>query len=169
MHPYYWSRIRLVRILKSFQGGQFLMKTRLTEKDARLLMHKGLSEKNTQLILMTKVEKNDELVLRGGISFLDIPDMSKRGVVVHFSWLCERHFRFNAQGSLVSQWELIPPPPEHCRQAVDVEFISYYFPKSGKRLKMWTSLGEYCRFYKPDDPDNLVRSENDFYDPSNWR
>lgn len=166
MHLYYQSRTRLSRILQTFEGGQFLMKTRLTQEDKKRLMHKGASEKRTQLILMTRAERNEGVVLRGGISSLEIPDMKKRVVVVHFSWLCERHFRFDALGSLAPRWELIPPPPKQCSQSVNVEFISYYFPKSGKRLKMWTSLREFCRFYKPGDPDNLVQGKDGFIDPA---
>jgi len=29
-------------------------------------------------------------------------------------------------------------------------------------LKMLTHLGEYCRFYKPGDPDNLVKEGDEF-------
>ncbi len=165
MHLYYWSRARLSSILKTFEGGQFLMKTKLTQEDRRRLMYKGASEKSTRLILMTRAERNESVVLRGGISGLEIPDMSKRIVVVHFFWLCERHLRFEDFGGLVPRWEIIPPPPKPCSQSVNVEFISYYFPKSGRRLKMWTSLGEYCRFYKLGDPDNLVQSKDGFVDP----
>jgi len=168
MHLYYFSPKRLLEeeVPAKFAGGQFLMKTRLTKKDKKLLMSKGVSERSIQLILMTRVEKNESVVLRGGISRLEIPDMKRKLVVVRFSWLCERHFRFDASESLVSRWELIPPPAEQGRQEIDIDFISYWFPKRGKRLKMWTSVDEFCRFYKPGDPDNLAQSENDFIDPA---
>ncbi len=161
VHKYLFSRNRLKERIPEFIGGQFLMKTKLKKEDVKRLMSRGISESETQFLLNAQAEERDSMVLRGEIQALEIPDMNRKIVVVHFTWLCERHLFFDASDQLVPKWVPIPSAPQ-CHKLINVHFISYYFPKWGKRLKMWTALGEYCRFYKLDDDDNLMRNGDEF-------
>lgn len=137
MHGYYWDRLRLKKKLEEFTGGQFLMETK------------------------------EGLVFRGEMEKWFIPDMSQRRIFIYFSWLCERHFRLDELFRPVTKWTLLESPARsHC---LNVEFTTYYFQrkrdgKDGKepreeRIKMWTPLGEVCRFFKGNDPSNLKQQE----------
>lgn len=145
MHGYFWSRKRLKEKLSEFTGGQFLMETKLESKEG--------------------------FVFRGEIRDWSIPDMKKKRVLIYFNWLCEQRFGLDQFWRPVPKWVLLEPPPGS--QCLDVQYKSYYLQrqKEGrkKRIKMWTPLGEVCRFYQKDDPSNLKQQEGEFlpcYEPS---
>ncbi|OGI95442.1 hypothetical protein A2917_02675 [Candidatus Nomurabacteria bacterium RIFCSPLOWO2_01_FULL_42_17] len=132
MHGYYWSRVSLEKELKKFAGGQFLMETK------------------------------EGLVFRGQIQKWSIPDMGQRKVLVYFDWLCERRFGVDKDFKPISKWVLLEPPSGF--QCLTIEFTSYYFQRKRKdreeRIKMWTLLGEVCRFFQKEDPSNLRQQES---------
>lgn len=136
MHPYLVDRGRLDKKLVDYAGGQFLMET--------------------------KIEDKEGMVFRGEIRFCSIPNMNQKLVLVYFNWLCERRFGTDEFLRPIPIWVLLKPPLEF--QFLSVKFTSYYFQrkKEGReeRIKMWTDpLGEVCRFFKKGDPSNLKQKE----------
>jgi len=138
MHGYYYDRTRLKKKLEKFNLGQFLMETKVGDKQG--------------------------LVFRGEIRFCSIPDMDEKIVMVYFNWLCEQRFGVDQFFTPIPRWVLLEPPVGF--QNLIVNFSSYYFQrkKEGReeRIKMWSSHGEVCRFFKRGDPSNLEKKGDEF-------
>lgn len=168
MHRWFCRRSpKLLRKkLAEFTGGQFLIKTRIAEDDLKHFIHADDRDIRPQR------EERDGPVFRGGIESLEVPDLSLKLVVVRFAWLCERRLCFDELWRpMVPKWVFIPPVSMQCSaseqitfgQSMNLEYDSFYFPKEGRRLKLWIRSGDYGRFYRPDDPENLVRDGNEFH------
>lgn len=128
MHGYYWDRVRLKNKLAAFTSGQFLIETKLQDEE--------------------------RLVFRGDVKVWDIPDMSKRRIVVYFDQLWEQRFGWDASISRrVSKWVSINP------LSMEVDYRYYYFQRERQdrleRIKLWTPIGEVCRCFRLGDPSNL--------------
>lgn len=139
MHGYYWDRVRLKEKLEEFTGGQFLMETKAG------------------------------LVFRGEIRDVFIPDMNRKQLFVVFEWLCEPRFGgLDKNSHPMQSWILLEPLAES--QHLDVEFRFYYLQRKREdreeRIKMWTVLGEVCRFFKKGDLSNLVKQKSGEFLPS---
>lgn len=130
MHLYMWSISRLRNKLAQYSNGQIQIET----KDG---------------------------IYRGEIDGFDISDNPKeRKLTVAFKWWCVRRIKNNDihTHTRVVVWEEIPL----MRRSIDIKFKWYYFqrdrPDRRERVKLKTDFGESLRFYKPDDPTNLVRN-----------
>ena len=130
MHLYMWSISRLRNKLTQYSNGQIQIET----KDG---------------------------IYRGEIDNFDISDNPKeRRLNIAFKWWCVRRIKNNDihTHARVVVWEEIPL----MRRSIDIRFKWYYFqrdrPDRRERVKLKTDFNEPCRFYKPDDPTNLVRN-----------
>ncbi len=126
----HWDPATLEPLLTPFIGGQF----RLVK-----LPPKGQpSEKGRKKMLE----------LHGKIQSIKIPNKKIKHIVISFDWLCEKRN---------NRWALIPWEGKY---ELPVDYIVFYSQVRKGRLKSKNWGGEFCRFYRPGDPDNL--SEKDF-------
>jgi hypothetical protein len=136
MHLYLWKVERLENRLEKYIGGQFQIETR----DG---IYRGEIE---------------------NITFSDKPNNKKMTVI--FKWWCIRRIKNNDihTNERMVFWDEIKPDSRVSKPSVEIRFTWYYFQRDREdrkeRIKLKTDFGESCRFYKPDDPTNLVRNEN---------
>ena len=109
-----------------------------------------------QFSMVTK----EGLVFRGEIQSCVIPKNSLRQIFISFAWLCERRFVFNNLWTPKPKWSLLGPPTGE--SMLEVGFSFYYLQPEEERIKIWSELGEVCRFYKKNDYTNLVRNGDSF-------
>ena len=152
MHVYHFVKLPLTEKLTEFEGGQLFMITGVNKSHLKLLMSVEAQASYEQILKHVRTEKKgDRISYWGGIKGCEIPK-TERKLLVHLDWLCIQN---------ISKWEPTQQPAS-CAITMDINFTGYYFPKSGTRIKVWTSLlmvtslGEFCRFYKKDDPHRLV-------------
>jgi hypothetical protein len=106
-------------------------------------------------------------IYRGEVASYEIDKKSKkRRFTVEFKWWCIRRIKNHDihTFSRVVFWDEIPIDTVIKRRIIDIRYKYYYFQRDREdrkeRIKLKTDFGESCRFYKPDDPTNLVRNEN---------
>ena len=153
MHVYHFDKLPLTEKLAEFEGGQLFMITSVNKSHLKLLMSVEAQTSYEQILKHVRTEKNgDRISYWGGIKGWEMPE-TERKLLVRLDWLCVQN--------TASKWEPIQQPTP-CAITMDINFTGYYFPKGGTRIKVWTTLlmatsrGEFCRFYKKDDPDRLV-------------
>ncbi len=136
MHLYLWKVERLRDKLNNYIGGQF------------------------------QIETSDG-IYRGEVASCEVTkNVKERRLTVEFKWWCIRRIKNNDihTNTRIVVWEEIPMNIELARRSIDIRFKWYYFQRDRKdrkeRIKLRTDFREACRFYKPDDPTNLVRNEN---------
>lgn len=160
MHGYHFFKIPLTEKLAEFDGGQLFMITDVNKPHLKLLMSVEAQESYEQILKQVRAEKDDRVAYWGGVKKTEIP-VAGRKLLVRLDWLCVQRPGSDRFGNKVSRWVPIKQPSP-CAITMDIDFTGYYFPKGGRRVKVWTSLlmvtslGEFCRFYKKDDPDRLV-------------
>jgi len=161
MHGYCITRRAIRKRFPDFMGGQFfIMSSNVQVQDLRRFMEVEDDEALKLLLKELGIAAGEALSYRGEISRLEMSP-TKRELTIHFSWLCLLGKRIDDLGTFRPRW--IPVHKVRgCQQFITIAFTGGYFPKGGRRMKVWTTLnmitssGEFCRFYKPDDPDNLI-------------
>lgn len=169
MHGYFITRRALKKRFPDFLGGQFfIMSSRVNAQDLRRFMEIESDEALWALFKELGIVEGEALSYRGEIKSLEMSSM-RRELTIRFNWLCilGRGRRDLDLGGSKPKWI-----PVHqmsgCNQSITIAVTGGYFPKGGQRIKVWTTLnmitssGEYCRLYKPDDPDNLVWNGEEF-------
>ncbi|KKU68882.1 MAG: hypothetical protein UX89_C0001G0073 [Parcubacteria group bacterium GW2011_GWA2_47_16] len=153
MHRYRFVKLPLTEKLAEFEGGQLFMITGVNKSHLKLLMSAEAQASYEEILKHVHTEKKgDRISYWGGIKGWEMPKAERR-LLVHLDWLCVQNAAL--------KWKPIQQPT-HCAITMDINFTGYYFPKGGARIKVWTTLlmetsfGEFCRFYKKDDPDRLV-------------
>jgi hypothetical protein len=142
MHAYRWNTAKLSRKLEEFAGGQFRIEN----------------------------PKNG-LVLQGKLGFCTIPKLSQKQVVIRPEWLAERKLVLKDSWRTPEEhWEKLSL--EISQTLIPLDYTCYYFQRAyrglkGKadreeRIKLWTTQGEICRFYKIKDPLILVERGSGF-------
>ena len=166
MQGYFITRRALKKRFSDFMGGQFFMMTSVPAQGLRRFMKIESDEALGALLREFGIAKGETLSYRGEISRLEMSP-TKRELTVHFSWLCLLGKEKDGFGGSKPKWVPVKKICG-CNQSITIAVTGGYFPKSGRRIKLWTTLnmitssGEYCRLYKPDDPDNLVRRGEGF-------
>lgn len=171
MHGYFLTRSSLKKKIREFVGGQFLIITyRITKEDLERFMEINDDTELRALLKKLGVEKGEPLSYRGKIARIEMSP-SKRELEIHCEWLCIQGKGLDQFGDSKPKWILVPKT-KGCTQFIRVAVVGGYFPKKGKRVKVWTTLnmftshGEYCRLYKSDDADNLVQDGEEFVCPA---
>lgn len=156
MHGCHFLKLPLKEKLNEFEGGQLFMITEVSRSHLKLLMSVEAQGSYEQILKHVRAEKGDRVAYWGGVKTTEV-SATDRKLRVHLDWLC-------VQRPVSQKWVLIQQPAP-CAITMDINFTGYYFPKGETRVKVWTSwtsllmvtsLGEFCRFYKKDDPDRLV-------------
>lgn len=167
MHGYFITRRALKKRFPDFMGGQFfIMSSRVQAQDLKRFMEIESDKALKELLKELGIEEGESLFYRGEIKRLEMSP-TKRELTIHFNWLCLLGKGSDGFGGSKSKW--IPVHKIHgCNQSITIAVTGGYFPKGGRRIKVWTTLnmitssGEYCRLFKPDDPDNLVWTGEEF-------
>ncbi len=161
MHGYHFPKDELKKKLnEEFKGGQLYLVQGVNTTHLKLIMSVETEESYQQLLRQISAGEDDKLAYWGEMQSWEIPEPGRK-LLVKFNWLCVKRAGNDSFGTEVQKWSLIQQP-SNCAITMDIDFTGYYFPKSGKRIKVWTSLlmvtsyGEFCRVYKKDDPDRLV-------------
>ncbi|MSR79078.1 MAG: hypothetical protein EXS59_02960 [Candidatus Taylorbacteria bacterium] len=161
MHGYHFPKDELKKKLdEEFENGQLFLVQGANKTHLRLIMNIETEEGYQQLLKQIGAGESDKLGYWGEMGRLRIPKLGRK-LLVEFNWLCVQRAGNDRFGTEVPRWFLIQQPSP-CAITMDIDFTGFYFPKAGKRIKVWTSLlmvtslGEFCRFYKKDDPDRLV-------------
>lgn len=165
MHGYSITRKSIRKKFPEFKGGGqfFILSSKFDKEDLGRFMEIQSDRDLRALLKELEIVEGEALAYRGEIQKLGM-SINKREIQIYFSWLCVQHRGF---GGSRPRWV-----PVHkvkgCTQCMKIGFTGGYFPKGGHRIKVWTTLnmftnfGEYCRFYKPGDPDNLVWNGDEF-------
>lgn len=161
MHGYFITRRALKKRFSDFIGGQFfIMRSNVHIQDLRRFMEIESDQSLRAVLKELGIEEGESLSYRGEIKGLEMSP-ARRELTIRFNWLCLLGKGSDGFGGSKPKW--IPVHKIHgCNQSITIVFTGGYFPKSGSRIKVWTTLnmitssGEYCRLYKPGDPDNLV-------------
>lgn len=171
MHGYFLTRRNLRKKFPEFIGGQFLIvSSKLQKADLKRFMEINSDADLKTLLQKLGIVEGGTLSYRGEIERLEMSS-TKREIRIHFKWLCLQRKGIDYFKDSQPKWFPIHKI-DGCNQCMHIAVTGGYFPKRGERMKVWTTLnmitasGEYCRFYKPGDPDNLVAVDGDFVCPT---
>jgi hypothetical protein len=131
MHLYHWDSEKLATLLPPFLGGQ-------------CQVHNTLAK----------------IVYRGRVREI-ITHRKTRTIHIIFDWLYERGVGKNEFDIAEVRWVSVPKPPSKLNELfLEFRYHTYYYQKKHDRLKL-KSWGDSCRFYLPDDTDNIDKIDDE--------